>query len=259
MARITLLTDFGTGDGYVGAVKGILASQAPTAILDDVSHDIPPGDLRKASRVLGRYWKLFPPGTVHLVVVDPGVGTARRGLALVADGRFFVGPDNGVFSRVFSEAETWECFALEAGSGLLPAPASETFHGRDWFAPAAALLATGTPPSDLGEPFPDPVVLTDGEPRREGEWMVGSVVEQDRFGNLATDLPPGLVGQAGEVSVEGTRIPFCRTYGDASTGGLIALVDSDGRVELAVRDGSAAAILGMGVGDEVRVRAFPRA
>jgi S-adenosylmethionine hydrolase len=254
MARITLLTDFGTPDGYLGAMKGVLATQAPSAVLDDVTHAIPPGDIRKASLVVGRYWKRFPPGTVHLVVVDPGVGTPRRGLALTADDRLLVGPDNGVFSSVFAKADTWWCYSLASGTGLLPEPTSDTFHGRDWFAPAAALLATGTPPAELGDPVSDPVRIIFDEPRREGSWVIGSVVEKDRFGNLATDLPAELVGEVGEVLVAGTRVPFLRTYGDATTGQLIALVDSDGRVEVAVRDGSAATRLGLGVGGEVRVR-----
>lgn len=253
MARITLLTDFGTQDGYVGAIKGVLASHAPVALVEDISHALPPGDVRKASMVLGRYWRLFPPGTVHLVVVDPGVGTARRGLAVWADERLVVAPDNGVCTRVFSQAREWEAVALRSWE-LLPLPDSDTFHGRDWFAPAAALLATGTPLRQMGDPVADPHLLSEVRCKKVGGWMVGEVLEVDRFGNLATNLPSQLLGQAGELRVGERWVPFRRTYGDAASGDLLALVDSEGRVEVAVRDGSAAERLGIGLGAGVRLR-----
>jgi len=256
MARITLLTDFGTEDGFVGAIKGVLATHAPVARVEDISHAVPPGDVRKASLALGRYWRLYPPGTVHLVVIDPGVGTARRSLALRADERLLVGPDNGVFSSVFLKALEWEAVDLRP-SEFLPAPDSDTFHGRDWFAPAAALLATGTPLDALGEDVSDPVVLPAVPSRRVGEWVVGEVVEVDRFGNLATNLPEDMARLAGEVCVGERWIPLRRTYGEAESGELLALMDSDHRVEVSVRDGSAARQLGVGVGAGVRIRIPP--
>ncbi|MFH1763178.1 MAG: SAM-dependent chlorinase/fluorinase [Gemmatimonadota bacterium] len=258
MARITLLTDFGTEDGFVGAMKGVLATHAPMALVEDITHAVPPGDVRKASQVLGRYWCRFPPRTVHLVVIDPGVGTSRRSLAVRADERLLVGPDNGLFSLVFSEALEWVCVELKP-SELLPAPTSETFHGRDWFAPAAALLATGTPLELLGEPISDPVLLREVPRKKVGEWVVGEVVEVDRFGNLATNLPEELVRLTGEVGVEGCWIPLRRSYGEVESGELLALIDSDGRVEVAVRDGSATKRLGVGMGGSVRIRIPPEA
>jgi S-adenosylmethionine hydrolase len=253
MARITLLTDFGTVDGYVGAMKGVLATRAPLASVEDISHEISPGDVRKASRVLGRYWDRYPPGTVHLVVVDPGVGTERRALAMDADGRFFVAPDNGVLSVVLDRASTWECVAARVSS-VVTLPPSKTFHGRDLFAPMAVHLALGTPLEALGSRIEDPRRLGRALPREVPGWMQGEVVEVDRFGNLATNLPESLVREAGEVEVSGHRIAFHETYGEVASGELLALRDSEGRVEIAVRDGSAAAGLGSGVGSEVRVR-----
>jgi S-adenosylmethionine hydrolase len=256
MARITLLTDFGTRDGYVGAIKGVLATHAPMARVEDISHEVPPGDVRKASMALGRYWRLYPPATVHLVVVDPGVGTVRRGLAVWADERLLVAPDNGVCTSVISQAQEWEAVVLKS-SEHLPPPRSDTFHGRDWFAPAAALLATGSPLGRLGDPVPDPHLLPELRCTKVGGWIIGEVVEVDRFGNLATNLPEGLLRQAGELRVGRRWVPLGKTYGEVGPGDLVAVVDSDGRVEVAVRDGSAAERLGIGLGTGVRLRIPP--
>jgi S-adenosylmethionine hydrolase len=253
VVRVTLLTDFGTDDGFVGAMKGVLATEAPQALVEDISHQVPPGDVAKASRVLGRYWREYPPGTVHLVVVDPGVGTPRRGLALEADGRLLVGPDNGVFGRVLSEATVWTAVDLSE-TDLLPAPSSATFHGRDWFAPAAALLAEGAPLQALGAHVMDPMTLVGPEPSRVGDWLVGEVQEVDRFGNLATNIPGDEAERVVLVEMMGTRIARHGTYGDAEVGELLALLNSDGLLEVAVRDGSAARMLGAGPGTPVRAR-----
>src|SRR3954447_1294408 len=141
---ITLLTDFGTVDTYVAEVKGVLLSNAPSVVLADVTHHIAPGDIRSAAHVLGRTWHRFPSGTVHLVVVDPGVGSARHPIALTTGGHSFVGPDTGVFTNVLRDAEV-DIVVLPARSHVSP-----TFHGRDIFAPAAAALARGEPLSSLG-------------------------------------------------------------------------------------------------------------
>jgi S-adenosyl-L-methionine hydrolase (adenosine-forming) len=256
MRRITLLTDFGTRDGYVGAVKGILATQAPSALVEDISHDLPPGDIRKGSLVLGRYWLRYPPGTVHLTVVDPGVGTGRRALALQVEGHFHVAPDNGVLSQVLNQTRTWRCVSLVPAAGS-PPPESRTFHGRDVFAPAAARLAAGTPLEELGPEVTDPVRHLEPRWRKTGEWLVGEVVEEDRFGNLATNLPEEMARLAGGVEAGEYGVPFRDTYGDAREGELLALRDSEGRVEIAVRGGSAADRLRMGVGGVVRISLRP--
>jgi S-adenosyl-L-methionine hydrolase (adenosine-forming) len=249
-AFITLLTDFGTTDSYVAEVKGVLLSAAPDVSLVDVSHSVPPGDIRAAAYLLGRIWHRFPRGTVHLAVVDPGVGTDRPALALAAHGHYFVGPDNGLFTLVLRDAE------VQIVSLPTPAAASATFHARDLFAPAAAALATGVPLANLGEPLATtPVRVAYAEPRYEGKTVVGQVIYVDRFGTLVTNLTPDLVPSYAAVEVEGLELgPLRRTFGDVPTGGLVAYVGSGGQVEIAVRDGSAARRLGMGVGGRVRVR-----
>ena len=250
MPLITLLTDFGTSDSYVAETKGVLLRGCPEATLVDVTHAVPPGDVRAAAYLLGRAWQRFPTATVHLAVVDPGVGTERAALALRAHGHWFVGPDNGLFTRVIHDAE------VEAVVLPVPAGASPTFHGRDLFAPAAAALARGAAPETLGEPFARiPVRLTYTEPHYEGKSVVGEIVYVDRFGTLVTNLTPDLVPPYAVLEVEGLEIgPLRRTFGDVPTGGLLAYVGSGGAVEIAVRDGSAARRLGLGVGGRIRAR-----
>src|SRR5690349_15236963 len=175
---ITLLTDFGTADGYVAELKGVLLSAAPDVTIVDLSHDIPPHDVESARLAVARYWRRFPSGTVHIVVVDPGVGSDRNALAVNSDDRFFVGPDNGVLSPAL--------LASGARALTLPIPpsASATCHGRDVFAPAAAHLASGTAIDALGGPCLDPVVRRTPEARRAGDGSVmGEIIAIDRFGN----------------------------------------------------------------------------
>jgi S-adenosyl-L-methionine hydrolase (adenosine-forming) len=247
---ITLLTDFGTADSYVAEVKGVLLSAAAGTTLVDVTHSVQPGDVRAAAYLLGRVWHRFPTGTVHLAVVDPGVGTERAALALEAHGHYFVGPDNGIFTFILRDTEV-RIVALATPDG-----ASATFHGRDLFAPAAAALAAGQPLATLGEPLATmPARLAYGEPRYEGKSVVGQVIYVDRFGTLVTNLTPELVPSYAVVEVEGLEVgALRRTFGDVATGGLVAYVGSGGQVEIAVRDGSASRRLGMGVGGRVRAR-----
>ncbi len=259
MPRITLLTDFGTADGYVGAMKGVIASLYPGVIIDDVSHETPRGKVADASLTLARYWKRYPPGTVHLAVVDPGVGTNRRGLCVEADRRYIVAPDNGLVSSVLREAVTWRAVDLSNERYFLPGRSS-TFHGRDLFAPIAAHLAQGLHLSRLGLPVVDPVLLTEPEPARTDEGMEGEVIDVDRFGNLVTNLPADLLldvasGREGSVRVEleGREIPVAPTYGAVNSGSALVLANSDGRVEVAIRDGSAQKETGKGPGAKVRV------
>ena len=229
---ITLLTDFGTADGYVAELKGILTSGAPGVPLLDMSHDIPAQDVEHARLTVARYWRRFPVGTVHLVVVDPGVGTSRAAIAVHSDGRYLVGPDNGVLSPAL--------FALDARVVALPIDgnASPTFHGRDVFAPVAAQLAMGTLLEVVGDPLHDPVRRRTPQPRRLADGSLeGEVLTVDRFGNVMTNL---VARQAASVDVAGQRVRVVRTYGDAAPGELVALVGSSGFVEIAVRDGHAA-------------------
>jgi S-adenosylmethionine hydrolase len=243
---ITLLTDFGSADSYVAEVKGVLLGRAPGATLVDVTHQIPPGDILAAQYVLARAWHRFPEGTVHVAVVDPGVGTARRALAARARGHHFVGPDNGLFTPVLADATV---VALP-----VPPDAAPTFHARDVFAPAAAALALGTPAERLGTRVGDPLRRGPAEPVERGAMVVGAIVYVDRFGTLVTNLPASYAGQTSDVRIlEWSLGAARRTFADVPPGTAVALVGSGGALEIAVRDGSAARALGAGVGTLVKV------
>ena len=242
---VTLLTDFGTADSYVAEMKGAMLRVAPDARLVDVTHDVPAGDLAAGRYLLTRTWRQFPPGTVHLVVIDPGVGSARPALAATRDDHGFVGPDNGVLGPVLPGATVVKL--------PVPAAASTTFHGRDVFGPAAARLAAGTPLEALGERFDDWMRGEIPLPRREGKWTFGEVIYVDRFGTLVTNIPADAAHGRGTVVVQRTGVPLRRTFSDVEPGALVAFIGSGGTVEIAARDGSAAVALGVGVGTEVRI------
>jgi S-adenosylmethionine hydrolase len=246
MPILTLLTDFGTADSYVAEVRGVLLSAVPGATLVDVSHEVAPGAVRTAAYLLGRSWRRFPAGTVHLVVVDPGVGTPRAALAAGHEGHRFVGPDNGALTPILEGAEV-----VELAPG---AEASATFHGRDVFAPAAAALANGAALAALGNPPASPPFLLPAPERRyDGKTLLGTVVHVDRFGNLVTDLTPDLLSRATTFHVEDSAAgPLRRTFADVPNGGLVAYLGSGGTVEIAVRGGSAARRIGVGLGGTVR-------
>ena len=247
MARIvTLLTDFGTADGYVGEMKGVLLSRAPDVCVVDITHDVPPQDVESGRLVLARIWRRFPTGTVHLAVVDPGVGSSRQALAVESDGRFLVGPDNGLLSPALLVAGA-RVVGLQVSS-----TASPTFHGRDLFAPAAAALASGTSLDGLGAPTSDVVVRRTPEPRRRDDGALsGEVIAIDRFGNAITNL----VGRRPALlEVAGALLPVRRTYSEVASGSPIALVGSTGLIEVAVRDGNASRQLGVARGSVVVLR-----
>ena len=244
---ITLLTDFGTADGYLGEMKGVLCTLAPSARLIDIAHDLPPHDVDAGRLALARYWRRYPAGTVHLVVVDPGVGGDRAAIAVECDGRFLVGPDNGVLSPALLHPAA-RCVQLP-----VPPAAAPTFHGRDVFAPAAARLVGGTVLDAVGVPFADPVIRRTPEAVRRDDGLVsGVIITIDRFGNAITNL---ITRRGGTLHVAGRTLPLHRTYSDAAPGEAMGLVGSSGLVEIAVRDGSAAAQLGLRRGDEVLLRA----
>jgi S-adenosylmethionine hydrolase len=246
VSLITLLTDFGTADGYVAEVKGVLLSSTPGVQVIDLSHDIPPHDVDAARLAVARYWRRFPPGTIHLVVVDPGVGSARQAIAVSSDGRFLVGPDNGVLSPALLMP------GASAVSLSVPPDAAPTFHGRDVFAPAAAALVRGASLDSLGRPHDRPEIRRTPEAVRDADgWLRGEVIVIDRFGNAVTNL---LAVHGGEVRVGDVEIPLRRTYADVATGEPVALVGSSGLIEVAVRDGSAAHSLGLTRGSIVRVK-----
>jgi S-adenosyl-L-methionine hydrolase (adenosine-forming) len=243
---ITLLTDFGTADGYVAEVKGVILTAAPEAEIVDVSHELGAHDIEQARLTLARYWRRFPRGTVHLAIVDPGVGSSRRALAVESDGRSLLGPDNGVLSPALLAA------GARAVELPVPAHAAPTFHGRDVFAPAAARLAIGHPVDALGAAVDSPVIRRTPEPRRLADGTVqGEVIAIDRFGNAVTNL---IAAHGGVVEVGTLQLPVRRTYADVTPGMPLALSGSSGLVEIAVRDGNAAASLGLGRGGIVLLR-----
>jgi S-adenosylmethionine hydrolase len=243
---ITLLTDFGTADGYVGEIKGVLAASAPGCVLVDIAHDVAAHDVEAGRLALARYWHRFPVGTVHVAVVDPGVGGSRAAIAVESEGRLLVGPDNGVLSPAMLYQGA-RCVAMP-----VPASAAPTFHGRDVFAPAAAQLAMGTPLDALGVLCSDPLVRRTPEATRGADGSTnGVVISIDRFGNLVTNL---MTRRAGIVEIGGATIAIGRTYSDVASGVMTALIGSSGLVEIAVRDGSAATRLGVERGARVVLR-----
>jgi S-adenosylmethionine hydrolase len=248
MTVISLTTDFGLADGFVGIMKGVILRIAPHVRFIDLTHEIAPQDVRQAAYVLARAASYFPAATIHLAVVDPGVGSARRPLLVTTEGAAYVGPDNGIFSRALAEpgGQAWD---LDQPRFWLP-QVSRTFHGRDIFAPVAAHLANGIPPKQLGRPITDPVRLDWAEPRRHSAGnLSGEIISIDRFGNLISNIPAAWVATGGwRCRIEGHDAPLLNTYAAAISGALVGLVGSDGTVEIAVRNGNAAQQLGVGIG-----------
>lgn len=253
---ITLTTDFGQTDSYVGTMKGVILGICPDAVLVDISHDIRPQALQQAAYVLATATPYFPAGSVHLVVVDPGVGTERRPVAVQTERALYVVPDNGVLDLVLSQEPARRAIHLTETRYRL-ARISATFHGRDIFAPAAAHLARGTNPSQMGEPIPpaELVSLKMGgpQPLPDGQWE-GEILHVDHFGNLITNVRPTKAESSISVAVRGRRIEaLSNTFGDVEAGELVAYIGSSGHLEIAIRNGNAAQSLGMDVGDAVRI------
>jgi S-adenosylmethionine hydrolase len=255
-----LLTDFGVGDWYVGVMKGVLSARAPGVPLIDLTHGIGAGDIRSAAFVLENSWRWFPEGAVFLVVVDPGVGTARRPLAIAAEERFFIGPDNGVLSPALATGSAVSRVLDPEALGV--EVLSHTFHGRDLFSPAAAHLARGEAFDGIGERITDVKRLEARHIVVSQDRITGHVIYLDHFGNCITDIDEeSLKRFQGDqpassllVQSEGAVIHgLVETYGDAPEGKPCALIDSSGRLEIAVRGGSAATTLGLEGGDVVEV------
>jgi S-adenosylmethionine hydrolase len=252
---LTLTTDFGPSGRYVAQMKGVLYSRARGVTIVDLSHDIPPQDIAAASRLLEAAAAYWPVGTTHLAVVDPGVGTERPIVVIEALRQRFIGPDNGLFGWL--EGRVDACVALSP-ERVAPAGDSCTFHGRDLMAPAAALLLSGTPLKELGAPHASlqRLPMTDG-PHIEADRIEGRVVEVDHYGNLITNIGADLLKDAphderlrvtlGEHETYG----LWQTYGENPPQTLVAVVGSEGFVEVALVNGNAAEMLGAGVGDEV--------
>jgi S-adenosylmethionine hydrolase len=262
---ITLTTDFGLTDSYVGSMKGVILGIAPEVRLVDITHSIGPQDTNQAAHILKTFYRYFPPGTIHLVIVDPGVGSQRRAIAFQTPEAIFIAPDNGLLTEAWSDARAhWGsegCLVVElAERRYWRDRVSNTFHGRDIFAPAAAHLATGVPLTAFG-----PRLTTIHETTleqlirgRSGE-LVGRIIHVDHFGNCITNITPRDLERAGKgndliITIIDQHISGLRqTYADGTIGALFALIGSSDHLELVVRNGNAAQMLGVGIGDIVRI------
>ena len=271
---LVFTTDFGTADPYAGIMRGVVLGINPRARLMDLTHQISPQNIAQASFVLGNSYRYFPPEAIHVVVVDPGVGTGRRPVLVSTPHGRFVGPDNGVLSQVLSGL--MDDAPAAPGTASLPAevtavhltnsafwrlPVSHTFHGRDIFAPVAAHLSLGVLPNEMGEsidslawlPMPKPTVVASG--------IEGEIVYEDWYGNLVSNIPQDLLAGPSftRVHIKQRRVDgLCRTFGDAPPGQeLIALIDSHGFLEVAVLNGSAAGLLGVKAGERIVVENGP--
>jgi S-adenosylmethionine hydrolase len=252
---LTLTTDFGIEGPYVAAVKGVILGLAPGTQLVDVTHRIAPQNILEGAFVLAEVLDAFPKGTVHLAVVDPGVGTDRRLIAANVADQWFVLPDNGLLSAVARRsppAGIWEI----ANPAIRRAPVSQTFHGRDILAPAAAHLVLGREPAELGPARTRFISPRNFEPDRNGNGLVGEVIFRDAFGNLITNISTTHLGSAPRdawtIEVADNRIEgLSRTYADCPTGTLISLIGSTGWVEIAIVNGDAARQLTVGPGTTV--------
>jgi hypothetical protein len=256
---ITLTTDFGLRDGFVGVMKGVIYGICPHAHIVDISHDVRPQDVREGAYVLARQAFYFPENTVHIAVVDPGVGTARRPLAVKAGGHFYVGPDNGVFTPVYERAgqEGWPVQVVHLNKPeYWLKTISYIFHGRDIFSPVGAHLACGAPLETVGDPIDDPVHLALPRPKLEGGVWKGEVVHIDHFGNIASNIHREDVGaaQVRAASVGGRRVSdWVNAFGDRPPGTLVTLFSSIDFVIVSEVNGDAATRLGVKVGDAFEV------
>jgi S-adenosylmethionine hydrolase len=259
MARplIALLTDFGLRDHYVGTMKGVALSICPEATFVDLSHEIAPHDVLGGALELAAAYRYFPPATIFLAVVDPGVGSSRRGIAAAVGDYRFVAPDNGVLSVVLDQMPLNVAVELTERKYSRPT-ISKTFEGRDRFAPAAAWLAAGVELTALGRPASSLVRLDLPRPRATADGVDGEIVRVDRFGNLTSNIDEATIaklGRAVRVEIGSHVIPrIVSTYADATPGDLCALVGSSERLEIAVNGGNAAATLGLGRGAVVQLR-----
>jgi S-adenosyl-L-methionine hydrolase (adenosine-forming) len=251
---ITLLTDFGTHDYFVGAMKGVILSRNPAASIVDITHEIPPQDIRAAAFNLLACYRNFPAGTIHVAVVDPGVGSERRAVLIECAHQFFVGPDNGLFSWICEREGGFSARQL-TNEKFFRAPVSVTFHGRDVFAPVAAALSLGVAPEEFGEPLSGIEQLDSLTPKFIENTIEGRIIHIDRFGNCVTNVTAENLCAQGVssswiIKLNGREInSFRRFFSEARNGELFCLKGSAGFLELSARNASAAQLLGITTGD----------
>ncbi len=256
---ITLLTDFGTQDHYVASIKGVILRINPNCTLIDITHQVRPHDIREGAFVLANASPYYPKGTIHLAVVDPGVGSPRKPILFVTRNYFFLGPDNGLLSLAAERDGVKQAIALNSRRFFLP-KISTIFHGRDIFAPVAGHLSLGVKPSLLGSEIDSWVEVRLDKPRLRKNMLVGSVVHVDNFGNIISDIHEEqlfrfargrrFVIKAGKVSLRELK----KGYWEVKKGGLMALLGSGGFLEVSVREGNAQKMLKMKSGDKIRIQ-----
>ncbi len=263
MTVITLMTDFGIKDGNVGVMKGVIWGICPAAQISDLSHMIQAQNIREAGYILARSVPYFPKGSIHVVVVDPGVGTERRPMAAQIGDWFYVGPDNGTITVWLerAQAQNWQTEFVELKHSQYWLPdISHVFHGRDIFSPVAAHLANGVPLNELGSRIQDPVRLELPKPEKAENGWRGEVIHIDHFGNVSTNIRIENLGDAMKqmenilVRLDGAEIKgLVNTFGERAVGELVALIGSTGNLGIAVVNGNAQQRLGSKVGDRVEV------
>lgn len=257
MKTVTFLTDFGTTDGYAAAMKGVVLTAHPDAQMVDVTHDIPAGNIRAGAWALRNFWNLFPKDTIHVAVVDPGVGSKRKPLLVRADGRWLIGPDNGLFSWVFQTARRRAAYRIRPEARRADS-VGQTFHGRDVFAYAAGRLVAGIPWKEIADAKVDPVRFDWPRLKVVRKGICGEIIHIDRFGNAISTIPFERVAgrqlrpliSCNSFSVKG----LSRFYASVSAGRALAVGGSSGLLELSVNQGDAAKLYKISPGDAVIIR-----
>jgi S-adenosylmethionine hydrolase len=256
---ITLTTDFGIKDGFIGTLKGVIWNICHSAQIADISHAITPQNIFEGAFTLWRAYSFFPSGSIHIAIVDPGVGTNRRPIAARIGYHTFVGPDNGLFTPIYEDADKngWMMGVVHLTNEKYFLPnISRTFHGRDLFAPVAAYLANGVPLADLGPAVTDPIRIQLPRPEKTDNGWRAHITVVDVFGNCTTDLPAESIADRENIlfRLHGREVRgLVESYGHRNPGDLVALVDSENFVEIAVVNGNAAHVIGIQVGDVVEV------
>jgi S-adenosylmethionine hydrolase len=256
---ITLTTDYGTSDNFTAVMKGVILSINPEVNIVDVTHSVLPHDILDGALAIGQSYKYFPPKTVHLVVVDPGVGTERRPILVAGDQHYFVAPDNGVLSSVYDQSESLHVWNI-ISEHYFRQPVSKTFHGRDIFAPVAAWLTKSWQTASFGEPITDFIRFGIPKAKVNGNKIQGTVLRADHFGNLITNITaedvPDLAAGSDKFKISvgnGQITKVVETFAQGAAGEAVGLIGSSGYLELSVNKGNASRTLGAGRGAEVTV------
>ena len=255
---ITLMTDFGTSDHYVGVMKGVMLNINPQVQIVDITHTIPPQDVHGAAFLIDATYRYFPTGTIHVIVVDPGVGSERRAIVCQTETAYFVCPDNGILTHILHNEKRIRSVTVENSAYFLP-QVSNTFHGRDIFAPVAAHLSRGVPISRLGNPVTQPVQLPVPRPQVTDKAVIGQVIWIDSFGNLVTNISREILESLEErnsvvIHAGNAKIDHLNhSYAESAVGEALAIVGSFNRLEISINQGDAAQTLGLKRGDAITI------